>query len=43
VTWMTSLDNAMATGLYVQTGLALPPVLAKVIAALGPGQPCTNP
>jgi hypothetical protein len=40
VTWMTTLDDQMATGLYIQPGLPLPPVLADMAAALGLGQAC---
>jgi hypothetical protein len=40
VTWMTTLDDTMATGLYIQPGLPLPPVLADLSAALGLGETC---
>lgn len=40
VTWMTTLDDNMATGLYIQNGLALPPPLANVAKALGLTKAC---
>jgi hypothetical protein len=40
VTWMTTLDHSMATGLYIQPRAALPPVLAEVAVSLGLGQTC---
>jgi hypothetical protein len=40
VTWMTQLDDKLATGLYVQPGLALPEQLSDTLASLGLGRPC---
>jgi hypothetical protein len=40
VTWMTTLDDHMATGLYIQPGLTLPPVLADMAQSLGLAQTC---
>lgn len=40
VTWMTRLDGRLATGLYMQPGLALPGPLAQALAALGLSQAC---
>lgn len=40
VTWMTTLDENMATGLYIQNGLLLPPALANVTKALGLSKAC---
>lgn len=40
VTWMTRLDDRLATGLYIQTGLALPGPLSEALASLGLAQPC---
>mgnify|MGYP003563469250 FL=1 len=40
VTWMTTLDENMATGLYIQSGLPLPPPLANVASTLGLTKAC---
>ncbi|MEO8241013.1 MAG: hypothetical protein ABI832_01815 [bacterium] len=40
VTWSTELDNAAVNGLYVQSGLVLPAVLAQAIDATMPGSEC---
>lgn len=40
VTWMTRLDNRLASGLYIQRGLALPKPLAQAVASLGLDAPC---
>jgi hypothetical protein len=40
VTWMTTLDDQMATGLYIQPGLALPAILADVAITLGLERAC---
>lgn len=40
VTWMTRLDNRLATGLYLQTGLALPGPLSDSLASLGLSRAC---
>ncbi len=40
VTWMTRLDNRLATGLYIQSGLALPVPLSQTLVTLGLGRPC---
>lgn len=40
VTWMTRLDNRLATGLYIQTGLVLPGPLSESLASLGLGRAC---
>lgn len=40
VTWMTRLDNRLATGLYIQPGTALPDPLEKALESLGLEQPC---
>lgn len=39
-TWAAKVNGGMAHGLYVQSGLALPQVLAQVITTLVPGGPC---
>lgn len=40
VTWMTRLDDRLATGLYLQRGLSLPVPLQHALVSLGVGQPC---
>lgn len=40
VTWMTRLDDSLATGLYIQPGLALPDALSDTLASLGLDRPC---
>jgi hypothetical protein len=40
VTWMTRLDDRLATGLYIQPGLALPGPLSRTIGSLGLDRPC---
>jgi hypothetical protein len=40
VTWMTTLDDNMATGLYIQDRLPLPPPLAEVAQQLGLTKAC---
>lgn len=40
VTWMTRLDDRLATGLYLQQGLALPGSLQRALRSLGLDQPC---
>ena len=40
VTWMTRLDDRLATGLYIQPGLALPGPLSQTLASLGLDRPC---
>jgi hypothetical protein len=40
VTWMTTLDDHMAMGLYIQSGLALPDTIARLSQVTGLGQPC---
>jgi hypothetical protein len=40
VTWMTRLDNHLATGLYLQPGLALPDPLSATLGSLDLGRPC---
>lgn len=40
VTWMTRLDDRLASGLYIQRGLSLPEPLSQTLASLGLGQPC---
>ncbi len=40
VTWMTLLDDRLATGLYIQPGLALPGPLSQTIGSLGLDRPC---
>jgi hypothetical protein len=40
VTWMTTLDDHMAIGLFIQPGLPLPPVLADIAQTLGLVQTC---
>jgi hypothetical protein len=40
VTWMTRLDDQLASGLYVQTGLALPAPLLQTVASLGIDRAC---
>lgn len=40
VTWMTRLDDRLATGLYLQKGLALPRSLQATLASLGVARVC---
>lgn len=40
VTWMTRLDDRLATGLYIQPGLTLPVPLLETLASLGLARPC---
>ena len=40
VTWSATVNAAPVSGLYVQQGLRLPPVLAQVIDTVLPGGPC---
>ena len=40
VNWMARVNDGMLTGLYIQTGLVLPPELAQVLDNLTPGGPC---
>lgn len=40
VTWMTRLDDRLATGLYIQPGLALPRPLAEALRSLDLNRPC---
>lgn len=40
ITWMTRLDDRLATGLYIQPGLALPVPLSQTLARLDLDQPC---
>jgi hypothetical protein len=40
VTWMTRVDAALTTGLYIQPGLRLPGSLSRTVASLGLDRPC---
>ena len=40
VTWSTKVNDSLLTGLYIQQGLDLPPVLAGLIETVLPGGPC---
>ena len=40
VTWMTRLDDRLATGFYIQPGMALPDQLSEALVSLGLGRPC---
>jgi hypothetical protein len=40
VTWMTRLDDRLATGLYLQPGLSLPRSLLDTLTSLGVTRPC---
>ncbi|HLQ17770.1 MAG TPA: hypothetical protein VK146_02230 [Tabrizicola sp.] len=40
VTWMTQVDDRLATGLYIQPGLTLPGPLADTLASLGVARTC---
>ena len=40
VTWMTRLDGRLASGLYMQPGLALPGPLGRTLAVLGLDKRC---
>lgn len=40
VTWMTRLDDRLATGLYIQSGISLPDPLSRSVVSLGVGRPC---
>lgn len=40
VTWMTRLDDRLASGLYIQPGLSLPAPLSRTLGTLGLDRPC---
>jgi hypothetical protein len=40
VTWMTRVDAALTTGLFIQPGLDLPGPLSQTLASLGLNRPC---
>lgn len=40
VTWMTRLDDQLASGLYLQPGLDLPAPLSRTLVSLGLDRPC---
>jgi hypothetical protein len=40
LTWLTMLDGHMTTGLYIQSGLSLPPVLGDMALSLGVDESC---
>ena len=40
VTWSTQVNGRLMTGLYLQKGLELPPILAGLIDTVLPGGPC---
>lgn len=40
VTWMTLLNDRLASGLYIQPGLDLPEPLSQAVASLGVDRPC---
>lgn len=40
VTWMTRVDAALTTGLYIQPGLSLPRPLSQTLVSLGLDGPC---
>lgn len=40
VTWMTRLNDRLATGLYIQPGLTLPRPLSDTLGSLGLNRPC---
>ena len=40
VTWMTRVDDALTTGLFIQPGLSPPRTLSQTLASLGLDQPC---
>ena len=40
VTWMTRLNDRLATGLYIQPGLTLPRPLSDTLGSLGLDRPC---
>ena len=40
--WSAHVNNRPVSGLYVQTGLDLPPVLAALIDTVLPGGPCQS-
>ncbi len=40
VTWMTRLDDRLATGLYIQPGLTLPGPLSDTLSLMGLARPC---
>ena len=42
VTWMAHVDTGMMTGLYIQRGLTLPPVLDRLIRTVMPDGPCAR-
>jgi hypothetical protein len=40
VTWMTRVDAALTSGLYIQPGLTLPGPLSQTLSRLGLDRPC---
>jgi hypothetical protein len=40
VTWMTRVDAALTSGLYIQPGLSLPAPLSRTLTSLGLDRPC---
>jgi hypothetical protein len=40
VTWMTKVDAALTSGLYIQPGLTLPGPLSQTLSRLGLDRPC---
>jgi hypothetical protein len=42
VTWSSWVSGRPMSGLYIQSGLSLPPQLARVIDAVMPGSACQS-
>jgi hypothetical protein len=41
-TWLANVDDTTATGIYVQSGIALPDVLLQAVVTLLPDGPCAR-
>lgn len=41
-TWLANVDNATTSGIYIQTGVALPETLLQAILTVLPGGPCAR-
>ncbi len=40
--WVANVDNATASGIYIQTGITLPDALMRAVRTLLPGGPCAR-
>ena len=41
-TWVANVDNATASGIYIQPGVVLPQALLQAVMTLLPGGPCAR-